>query len=178
VNFFVQGIETEYTFWHLESTKPPQSSSLIYYPESYKITGLEILVSYDVIRINRETYSLLQFMGDVGGLYDALFYLCLILLSNFNEVSLFSTMMPQLFVKDTKSEFKEKNVPPINPATTDQDHLAEQMKSVFGSLKQIVLPSEWNLLFFSKERRSFQKKLKIAQRKLSDELNLQKFIQR
>jgi len=48
------------------------SSSLIYYPENYKVTGLEILANYDVIRINRETYSLLQFLGDLGGLYDAL----------------------------------------------------------------------------------------------------------
>ena len=57
---------------------------MIYYPENYKVTGLEILASYDVVRINRETYSLLQFLGDVGGLYDALLFLGIFTLAYFN----------------------------------------------------------------------------------------------
>jgi len=50
----------------------------------YKVTGIEILQNYDIIRINRETYSLLQLLGDIGGLYDALFFMGVFLLTNSN----------------------------------------------------------------------------------------------
>jgi len=55
---------------------------------------LEILVSYNVVRINRETYSLLQLLGDVGGLYDALLFLGVFLLGNFTNVKFFSLLLP------------------------------------------------------------------------------------
>jgi len=89
VNFFVQGIETEYEFWDVDIGLPQISSLIHYHTGRYKITGLEILGSFDVIRINRETYSLLQFLGDLGGLYDAIFFTGIYMLSKINEVSLF-----------------------------------------------------------------------------------------
>jgi len=50
---------------------------------------MEILGSFDVVRVNRETYSLLQFLGDLGGLYDAVFFGGIFMLAHMNEVSLF-----------------------------------------------------------------------------------------
>jgi len=89
VNFFVQGIETEYEFWDLDRGLPEISSLVHYHTGRYKITGIEMLGSFDVIRINRETYSLLQFLGDLGGLYDAIFFTGVFVLAHINEVSLF-----------------------------------------------------------------------------------------
>jgi len=84
INFFVQGIETESKFWDLDIGLPEISSLVHYQTGKYKITGMEILGSFDVIRINRETYSLLQFLGDLGGLYDAIFFTGIFMLSNIN----------------------------------------------------------------------------------------------
>jgi len=85
----VQGIETEETFWDLVRGLPEISSLVHYHTGRYKITGMEILGSFDGIRINRETYSLLQFLGDLGGLYDAIFFKRIFMLAHINEVSLF-----------------------------------------------------------------------------------------
>jgi len=49
-----------------------QPSAYNRYPHEYKITGMEIQFSYDKINHNRETYTFLEFLGDLGGLVDAL----------------------------------------------------------------------------------------------------------
>lgn len=38
----------------------------------YKFTSLEIGINPDLKQINRKTYSILDFLGDCGGLFDAL----------------------------------------------------------------------------------------------------------
>ena len=38
----------------------------------YKSVSLEVNLNKDIIQINRQTYSLLDFLGDIGGLLDAL----------------------------------------------------------------------------------------------------------
>jgi len=88
-------------------------------------------------------------------------------------------LLPQLFVSDKKVEDdKDEKLDKTGDQKSAAELLTEQIKTVFGSLKKIENGPKWRLLFCNKERRSFQKKLKIAQRKLSEELNLQKVIQR
>lgn len=40
--------------------------------DKYKYTSIAFLLSPDVTLIERETYSLLEWLGDIGGLFDAL----------------------------------------------------------------------------------------------------------
>ena len=41
----------------------------------YKYTGAELSFSNDLTIIERQTYSSLEWLGDVGGLFDALLFL-------------------------------------------------------------------------------------------------------
>jgi len=41
-------------------------------------------------------------MGDMGGLFDALMFVGVFVLGNFTTISLFSILLPQLFVQDQK----------------------------------------------------------------------------
>ena len=56
-------------------------SSWIHYPTAedpgarYKFIGLDFNLSKDLIDVNRQTYSALDWLGDTGGLIDGLFYL-------------------------------------------------------------------------------------------------------
>lgn len=45
------------------------------FPSDYVITGLRIYRNFDLRAIERETYDLLAFLGDVGGLHDMLIIL-------------------------------------------------------------------------------------------------------
>jgi len=76
--------------------------------------------------------------------------------------------------KKTSAKEEEKV---LNPSTTKIDLLVQQIQTLFSSFKTIEMAPVWRIMFCSKERRSFQKKAKIAERKLSKQLNLQKFIQ-
>ena len=38
----------------------------------YKFTSVEIILDPDKLVVNRQTYSLLDWLGDMGGLFDAL----------------------------------------------------------------------------------------------------------
>ena len=41
----------------------------------YKYISAQFAMNYDMVVTSRQTYSLLDWLGDVGGLTDALFYL-------------------------------------------------------------------------------------------------------
>jgi hypothetical protein len=43
------------------------------FPNNYKFTGVEIWLNHDLNFHNRESYNLLDFFGDIGGLFDTLF---------------------------------------------------------------------------------------------------------
>ena len=52
--------------------EPPIASSWTNFPKKYKFTGIELLFDSNVNLVSRETYGFLEFLGDLGGLYDAL----------------------------------------------------------------------------------------------------------
>ena len=71
---------------------PPQASMWINYPtkdnlnRDYKFGGIEINKSPDMQEWSRSTYSVLDFLGDLGGLLDALKYLFFVLVSPFSNL--------------------------------------------------------------------------------------------
>ena len=51
------------------------------YPTLYKFFSMSIKISPDVLKIRRKTDSLLDWLGDWGGLLDSLYFISDILLS-------------------------------------------------------------------------------------------------
>ena len=43
---------------------------------AYKFTGLWLELNQDVVEVERKTYSLLELVGDIGGLFDGLSAIC------------------------------------------------------------------------------------------------------
>ena len=54
-------------------------------------------MSLDRLRWNRSTYSLLDWMGDLGGLFDALMTLCSLLVAPLANFSMKMTLMTTFF---------------------------------------------------------------------------------
>lgn len=76
---FLQLGNAQQTFFYGKNEKPELiPSAWNKYPSKedpyskYKFTGIEIGVNPDLKQINRQTYSALDFLGDCGGLFDAL----------------------------------------------------------------------------------------------------------
>ena len=63
----------------------PQTSSWLKFPERYKIIGIETYLDFKLKTINRSTYSVLDFLGDIGGFVDILYILGSIALSSVTQ---------------------------------------------------------------------------------------------
>ena len=70
----------------------------------YKFTSIEINASMDQNFITRETYSLLDYLGDLGGLFDALKIIGYILISPVSGFALNSRLLTTIFRTTTPSE--------------------------------------------------------------------------
>ena len=57
------------------------------YPTRYKFIGVEILLNFDLNAYSRNTYSLLQWFGDLGGLEQALKLIGSLLVSKFASLN-------------------------------------------------------------------------------------------
>jgi len=75
------GISEDQKFFEFKS-ELARASSWNKYPTKenpysrYKFTSFELSISPDKMVINRQTYSLLDWLGDLGGLFDALCIIC------------------------------------------------------------------------------------------------------
>ena len=63
-------ISREFFSWDLGEIEP---SAMTDFPSNYKFTSVEIWMDHDLSFHNRESYNFLDFCGDIGGLFDALF---------------------------------------------------------------------------------------------------------
>jgi len=54
-------------------------------------------MSLDKLVVNRQTYSLLDWMGDLGGLFDALYIFCNFIVMPVSVFNLQATLMSRLF---------------------------------------------------------------------------------
>ena len=91
----------------------PLPSSWIYFPTDtspstkYKFASIEINLSPDVRKWERSTYSLLDWLGDLGGLYDALKYICSFIISPLSVFAMNQTVLTKLFrFKDHEKKIK------------------------------------------------------------------------
>ena len=106
----------------------PQASAWNKFPtkedpsKKYKFTSLEINLSPDKLVVNRETYSMLDWLGDLGGLFDALRLLCTLGIFPVSSFSLQATLMSKLFRQRPSTD------PSLNNLTPNLD-FKEEVKS-------------------------------------------------
>ena len=72
----------------------------------YKYVSYDLVVGLDKVVINRETYSLLDWLGDLGGLVDALYYICYALVAPVAAFSMKATLLSKLFRYKPIDEYK------------------------------------------------------------------------
>ena len=75
----------------------PEPSAWIEYPERYKLIGVDILLDFTLKTIDRSTYSILDFLGDVGGFYGILMLIGNVLLYKLRQFNLATIMQHTLF---------------------------------------------------------------------------------
>ena len=63
----------------------------------YKFSSFSMFVSPDLTVTERSTYSILEWLGDIGGLYDALFLICSALVKPFSSFWLTTEMISAFF---------------------------------------------------------------------------------
>ena len=66
--------------------------------------SLEHVVGPDRLVINRETYSFLDYLGDLGGLFDALFFLSSAIVAPVATFSMKATILSHFFRFKPKDE--------------------------------------------------------------------------
>ena len=82
------------------STTP---SSWIYFPteqypsSKFKYTSMEIKMSLDLVTWTRQSYSLLDWLGDLGGLFDALWYIAHFIVKPASAFMLQATLLVTFF---------------------------------------------------------------------------------
>ena len=84
--FLQLGQQEEYEFYQFTMDQPTPSS-WTHFPTRYKFLSFEMNMHRDRIKLNRQTYSLLDWLGDLGGLTDALYIIFSILVTTFSKFS-------------------------------------------------------------------------------------------
>ena len=111
------GLVDSTTFYEYDKNIPqPSSWNKFPTPEHplrrYKYASLSVNVGPDKLIINRETYSVLDWLGDLGGLFDALVLICSVIVTPVATFSMKATLLSKLF------SFK--------PTDKNNDHLQDQ----------------------------------------------------
>lgn len=96
IEYLQYGEEHEYELFNFDWGNL-ESSAWTNYPSRYKFTGLEILLNFDLVIYNRETYDTLQWLGDLGGLNDALSVFGRVAVSGFAAFNSGSFLVSQLY---------------------------------------------------------------------------------
>jgi hypothetical protein len=65
-----------------------------------KFMGIELILSPDIASLDRETYDLLSYLGDLGGLVEMLKLLLGVLASQFSALRLKAILINRLYHSD------------------------------------------------------------------------------
>ena len=150
----------------------------------YKFYSLHVSTNSDLLEINRKTTSFLDWMGEWGGLMDALHSISTVIISPYSAFALHSYLVSLGIVKvlpktkNKKKDSKRKYLQTQNQELRQKDGMLKELLRNFGKATQIQ-PSNAVKAFF--ERCSNPKKYKIrmkAQALMDRELDLEKFIKR
>lgn len=149
----------------------PYSSKWQQYPHHYKFVGVDVNFTTTLHVIERSTYGLLEFVGDMGGLLDALMIMGALLVYPMAEWHIKNTILHALFMfKPRNSE--ETKVGGNGPK--DIDYFAtEHLRKV-----QKIVPLSYGryLALSCRERKRRNRLMKLSEVKYTKEMDLIKFI--
>ena len=129
----------------------------------YKFTSMEMSLSKDLIVTSRSTYGILDWIGDIGGLNDALVLLIKIILIPYTSFKKESFLLTKIF------RFKSSSTPDSSIKSVSVENLLRiKTISYFLSVFGICLT----------RRNRFKKMMVKSQKSLRKEMDLQKFIMR
>ena len=100
-------------------------SSWTDFPKRYKFLSFEMNMFGDRTKWNRQTYSLLDWLGDLGGLTDALYYILKSFVTIYSSF-VFQNTMSQSFIK-VKNRNKSAGKK-FSPTVKGQQRLMNEMK--------------------------------------------------
>ena len=63
----------------------------------YKLASIIVIFSQNLTEINRKTYSGLEWLGDIGGLFDGLSYLGKIMMGPLSAMALKAELLTHIF---------------------------------------------------------------------------------
>jgi len=137
-HWFMQGLEKEHRFWQwtMATAKP---SIYTDWGTKWKVTAIEIYFEYDLEHFNRETYNFLVFLGDMGGLYDALLIIGALCVSKVSSIIYTLYAYEHIFIKrDSPADQQQPE-----PQPDDQDNsLIGIVNTSFALQKTVNLPAE------------------------------------
>ena len=90
------GQSTDYEYYTI-SMGEPNKSMFATWPNEYKFTGIELQFSLDLGITERSSYSLLEWLGDCGGLLDALKLIAAALINPISRFFLSLELLTGLF---------------------------------------------------------------------------------
>ena len=102
VSFVQYGQQDLYSFYTL-SLSQSLPSSWVNYPTRYKFMSFELHFSQDRVRVSRTTYGLLDFLGDLGGLYGILVSIGGMLAKPMSRYALQSALLLSAFILKKKA---------------------------------------------------------------------------
>lgn len=174
-SFFQFGQSDEISFTKLNyfETKP---SSLTSWPtlenprNTYKIGSIWLEMSPHVFVIERQTYSFLEWLGDIGGLFDALKIIGAVLTGPFAAFNLKVELLTEYFRFTPKSPHKKD--------LSDDESLATDMEWNFNNQKRIERQSFMKYAFpcLKEKHARYKKMLQTAESRIEKELDLGKFV--
>ena len=94
----------------------------------FKFSSIEVNLDLRVRIINRQTYDVLGWLGDLGGLIDALYYIIFFILSPYTSYRLKSKILRGLFRMQPHHEDDEK--PPPEPEPEEEKNREAQVNSM------------------------------------------------
>ena len=86
---YVDSLDQKISSWNIYPTKENPNTR-------FKFTSVELNLNKDIDQINRQTYSLLDWLGDAGGLLDALFFIGEAIVEPFSVFALQSKLVSLL----------------------------------------------------------------------------------
>ena len=141
----------------------PRTSAINKWPtkeepdNNYQYGSMVILFSQDIKSIERNTYSTLEWLGDIGGLFDALSALGSLISAPFTamalEAELFIRFLPAILRKTTKNDSDKSNKRKNHSSKNFLCCWFKNKRSLFIQRIKHSLRHELDLVRFIKHRR-------------------------
>ena len=124
----------------------------------YKFASAAILVNPQTLVTNRQTYGLLDYLGDIGGLIDALRYLTILICNPYFNYNYYNSLLRQMFRSRSDSSMKN----PFNPS---HEEAMDQLRNSFKTPPRALSSMSFLTFIFccrSERRKNHSERLNLV----------------